>query len=547
MAPGLDAHAILVDAGLVTEDHYLQALCAKDGITYVEPEVGGVDPNLLNKTSFRYLLRHHVLPVSLDEQGLTVIVADPLDTSLVAELERIFGVAVNCQYSSAAKIDEALNTLQRIEGEAEEGSAAVQYREIEQVEDEIETGEEAVQIVDYLLLRAVQLGASDLHIEPQQNQIRVRVRIDGVLQHLTNLPVSFAPRIVSRIKIISRADIAEKRLHQDGKIRVKAEGREIDIRVSIYVTVYGETIVMRLLDRNRGILPLEKIGFTPRVYSVLTEVVLEASSGLVLLVGPTGSGKTTTLYSFVNHANDPSEKVITCEDPVEYVIDGVVHCSVNNKTGPTFSDSLRAIVRQDPDTIVVGEIRDEVTASLALEATLTGHKVFSTFHTEEAVGTFVRLLEMGIEPFLVASTVTAAIAQRLVRRICDDCREPHQPGRAELRFLSLDRSEIEGVRFWKPGECAECNGSGYKGRVAIHEVMIPDDHFRDAVLRSASSKELREQARLLPEFLTMQEDGLLKAAAGVTTLAEIISNAPRDTAPRPLSTLRSIADSRRVS
>ncbi|MEO7966273.1 MAG: ATPase, T2SS/T4P/T4SS family, partial [Gemmatimonadaceae bacterium] len=255
----------------------------------------------------------------------------------------------------------------------------------------------------------------------------------------------------------------------------------------------------------------------------------------------TGSGKTTTLYSFIANANDPSSKVITCEDPVEYVMDGIVQCSVNPKTGPTFADSLRAIVRQDPDTIVVGEIRDQATAHLAAEAALTGHKVYSTFHTEDAVGAFVRFLEMGVEPFLVASTLSAVVAQRLVRRLCPNCRVPHRPSTAELRFLGLDREEFQGVALLHGKGCEQCSGTGFKGRLAIHEVLVPDDKFREAVLRRASSSVLRELARSRPEFLTMQEDGVLKAISGVTTLFEIIENAPRDTHPRSLDELRRIS------
>ncbi|MCU0635962.1 MAG: GspE/PulE family protein, partial [Gemmatimonadaceae bacterium] len=336
----------------------------------------------------------------------------------------------------------------------------------------------------------------------------------------------------------------EKRLHQDGKIHIKVNGREIDIRVSTYASVFGETVVMRLLDRERGILPLGEVGFQPRALLALQESVLAAASGLVLTVGPTGSGKTTTLYSFIQHANDPSEKVITCEDPVEYVIDGIIQCSVNNKTGPTFADSLRAIVRQDPDTIVVGEIRDPATAHLAAEAALTGHKVYSTFHTEDAVGAFVRFTEMGVEPFLVASTLSAVIAQRLVRRLCPECRAPHRPTLAELRVLHLDRESLTNVSFMRATGCAHCSNTGYKGRIAIHEVLVPDQAFREAVLNRASSGALRELARARPEFLTMQEDGILKALRGVTSLAEVIENAPRDLSSRPLVDLQRIARGR---
>lgn len=539
----------LVDTGLVSEEHYLEAVCARLGVPFVDPRIGEIETDLIDRIPFAYLQKNLILPVREEDGKAVVIVARPEDERLILEVERTFGMGVIPQCSTGARIAEALATLERIKGSpADRDAFKIQYRELDRTGEATDsTGEEAIQLVDYLLSRAVQLDASDLHIEPMMDAIRVRVRVDGVLQHLTDIPVDFGARLTARVKILARADVTEKRLHQDGKIHVKVEGHEIDIRVSTYISTFGETIVMRLLNRDRSIVPVAELGFEPRMKATLTESVLKASSGMVLMVGPTGSGKTTTLYSFVEHENDPSKKVITCEDPVEYVMDGVIQCSVNAKTGPTFSDSLRAIVRQDPDTIIVGEIRDEATAALAVEAALTGHKVFSTFHTEEAVGAFVRLLEMGVEPFLVASTITAVVAQRLARRLCEECKAPERPRRAELRFLGLDRSELGGVQLAGPTGCRSCNGTGYRGRLAIHEVLVPTDEFRQAVLDRGSTSQLRELARKMPEFVTLQEDGILKAVSGRTSLKEIIENAPRDTAPRPLSDLRRIANSRRGS
>ncbi len=537
---------ILFEDGLVREEHYLQAVGRKLDIPYVEPQVGDIDREILERIPIAYLMKNLVIPVRVDDERLDVVVADPEDEALAAEIERTFGMKTRRFCSTHARIKETLRTLERLGGDAPSDSFSIQYRELDKSQEgSEETGQEAVQLVDYLLTRAVQLEASDLHIEPALNRIRVRVRVDGVLHQLTDIPGDFGARLTARIKILARCDVTERRLHQDGKIHVKVDGKDIDIRVSTYVSTFGETIVMRLLDRDRGILPIAEVGFQPRAFATLTDVVLKASSGLVLMVGPTGSGKTTTLYSFIDHANDPTGKVITAEEPVEYVIDGIVQCSVNSKTGPTFEESLRAIVRQDPDTIIVGEIRDKVTANLAIEAALTGHKVFSTFHTEEAVGAFVRLLEMGVEPFLVASTLSAVVAQRLVRRLCPECRSAQRPSAAELRFLKLDRSDVEGVGFFESTGCESCNGTGFKGRVAIHEVLVPNDELREAVLEQSASSDLRRIARSLPEFLTMQEDGLLKTVAGITSVAEVIENAPRDTSPRPLKELMRIAQTSR--
>lgn len=540
---------ILVGGGLVREEQYLKAVGAKLDIPFVEPQIGAIDTELYTKVPFAYLVNHHVLPIAVQDGVLDVIVANPEDEALIVEVERTFGTRVRRLSSTKAKITEALRTLERLRGRpSDQHKFKVQYRVLDRVESNApvtEHGQEAIQLVDYLLTRAIELHASDLHIEPSLNRIRVRVRVDGVLHHLTDLPIDFGPRVTARIKIIAGLDVTEKRLHQDGKIHVRVGGGEVDIRVSTYVSTFGETIVMRLLDREKGIVPVDALGFQPKAFQHLTENVLRASSGLVLVVGPTGSGKTTTLYSFVDHANDPTRKVITCEDPVEYVIEGIVQCSVNAKTGPTFADSLRSIVRQDPDTIVVGEIRDKETASLAVEAALTGHKVYSTYHTEEAAGAFVRLLEMGIEPFLVGSTVSAVIAQRLVRRLCEGCKARQRPTQGELRFLKLTREELGDRRFMGPRECSDCNGTGYSGRIAVHEVLVPDDPFRQAVMDRTSSDELREIARGLPGFLTMMEDGITKASRGLTSISEIIESVPRDPAARPLAEIERVIRNRR--
>jgi type IV pilus assembly protein PilB len=435
---------------------------------------------------------------------------------------------------------EALQTIERTRDNPA-AAGTIQYQQMVDVRDERDTGEGATAIVDHLITRAVQMRASDLHIEPGPNAVRVRARVDGALLPLTDLPAAFGPPVASRIKVLAGADIAERRLHQDGRVSLRVERREVDVRVSSYASVFGETLVLRLLDRNRGIVPLEDLGFDPLVLADLRDVVLREASGLVLITGPTGSGKTTTLYSFVDFVNDPSMKVITCEDPVEYVIAGVVQCSVNAKTGPTFADSLRAIVRQDPDVIVVGEIRDPETASLAVEAALTGHKVFCTFHTEDAVGSALRLLEMQIAPFLASSTVSCIIAQRLLRQVCPSCRRAAEPRREDLRYLGLRPADLAGFQVVEGAGCERCKGSGYAGRLGIHEVLIPDDDFRDAVLQRAPSRELRSRARALPRFMSLQESGMLKVAAGRTTFAELASNAPNDPEARTLAALRQLS------
>lgn len=536
---------ILLDKNLVSEKQFLSAISIKHGIPCVKPEAALVDEKLLAKTSFPYLKRNNVLPVRMIDGKLTVILADPKNVVIIQELERIFEVRITVNSAPTDEIQEALEKLERIkEKGGGKQNASIQYREIEEVEDGDEIGEEAVQLVDFLFCRAIEIGASDLHIEPKARKLTVRARVDGVIQPLVELAPDLAPRIVSRVKILAGADIAERRRHQDGRIFLRIEGRDVDIRVSTYASMYGETLVLRLLDRNKGLVGLNDLGFEPMIKNALRDLVLRTSSGLVMVTGPTGSGKTTTLYSFIDHIMNPSLKVISCEDPVEYVLDDAVQCSVNEKSGPTFADSLRAILRQDPDIIVVGEIRDKKTASLAVEAALTGHKVYSTFHTEDAVSAVVRLLEMGLEPFLVASTLNCIVAQRLVRRMCRKCLQEGSLSRKDLRFLGLQKNDLAGTKIMAGAGCSHCGETGFQGRMGVHEVLLPDDDFRDAILRRASSKELRELARRLPCFLTLQEDGLLKVAAGGTTAGEIADNVPRDQDSRPLATLKEIAELR---
>jgi type IV pilus assembly protein PilB len=545
--PGADDRDLLVDGGVVTEEQYLKALCEKDDIPYVEPDISLVDTALLTKVSIPYLVRQHALPLRVVEGHLNVVMSDPLNAGLLDELERTYGQPIRPCAAVAAKIEEALRTLERVRGPGgAEVPTSLRYKDVQDMPQDDEAGEGAVAIVDHILSQAIQMGASDLHIEPLENKIRARIRVDGVLRHLTDLPGDFAPRILSRVKVLARMDIAERRLHQDGRFFVDADGRDVDIRVSSYASVFGETLVLRLLDRRRGLVPLDNLGFEPRILGLLREVVLRTSSGLVLITGPTGSGKTTTMYSFVDFTRDDTLKVISCENPVEYVLDGTTQCSVNEKSGPTFADSLRAIVRQDPDIIVVGEVRDRTTAELATESALTGHKVFSTFHTEDGVATVVRLLEMKVEPFLVASTLTCVIAQRLIRRICEHCRRPVEPSKKDLRYLGLDRDYLRGVPLLAGAGCPECGGTGYKGRMGIHEVLLLDDDFRDAILQRASSRDLRRIAKTIPGFLSLQEDGLLKVAAGQTTLAEIADNSPRDSELRSMPTIKEIATLRRA-
>jgi len=544
--PEQSERELLVGSDLVTEEQFLKALAIKHDIPYIEPDVSLVDMKLLDKVSISYLIRNQALPFRISDGHLNVIMADPLNSDLVQDLERTYHMPVRVCTAPSRKIVDALKTLERLKDSGEEITTTLEYHEIHEAPATDDSSEGAIRIVDHLIYEAIKMGASDLHIEPMRSKVRVRVRVDGVLRHLTDLPVDFTPRVISRVKILASMDIAERRLHQDGRFFVRTDGRDVDIRVSSYASISGETLVLRLLDRRRGLIPIDSLGFEPRVLNTLREIVLRASSGLILITGPTGSGKTTTMYSFVDYINDETIKVITCENPVEYVLEGTTQCSVNEKTGPTFTDSLKAIVRQDPDVIVVGEIRDSVTAQMAAEAALTGHLVLATFHTEDSVAAVIRLLELGLEPFLVSSTLRCVVAQRLVRKICRNCIRPGKYTRRDLRYLGLTSEDLSGIPIMEGAGCAKCGGTGYKGRTGIHEVLLLDDDFRDAVLRKAPSKELRAAARKIKGFLTLQEDGMLKVVASITTLSEIADNVPRDPDARPVAMIREVAAMRRL-
>ncbi len=337
--------------------------------------------------------------------------------------------------------------------------------------------------------------------------------------------------------MLAGADIAEHRIHQDGRIDIRSGDEEVDVRASFYVTMYGENATLRILRKAKALVGLEQMGFSQSTLKSFIEDALDPASGIILVTGPTGSGKTTTLYAAVERMNDDSRKIITCEDPVEYVIDGVAQCSVASRPGITFVDSLRAIVRQDPDIILVGEIRDRESAQMAIQSALTGHKVLSTFHTEDTTGAVIRLIEMGVEPFLLASTVTAVLAQRLVRRQCPQCRVDHAPSASEMHALSLSREEINAFPLTRGRGCPHCFYTGYRGRTGVFELLIVDDLVRDAIMRKVPAHEFRKLAFDTPGFICLQEDGIAKALRGETTLSEVARNCPRSKIVRPLARL----------
>jgi type IV pilus assembly protein PilB len=381
-------------------------------------------------------------------------------------------------------------------------------------------GEDApvVRLVNSIISQAIVEGASDIHIEPMEDSVRVRYRIDGILHEKQRLSKKIQPGIIARFKIISNMDIAERRIPQDGRISLKFEGRPVDFRVSSLPSIFGEKIVLRILDKTSSIKPLEQLGFSHENLEKFKHIIGQPY-GMILISGPTGSGKTTTLYSILNTLNTPTKNIITVEDPVEYQLKGINQVQVNDKAGLTFANALRAILRQDPNIILIGEIRDRETAQIAIEAALTGHLVLSTIHTNDSASIPTRLIDMGIEPFLVASSLIGATAQRLVRKICPKCKEPQTPSKEVLEHLGFRVDE--GVTFYKGAGCDNCNHTGYKGRVAISEILPITPEIQRLILKQASSKEILTEAKRLG-MKTLLDDALMKAAEGVTTLEEVI-------------------------
>lgn len=533
--PG-SAIAHLVELGALTQRTYLEAFCEKHDLAFVDADVSIVDPQVLKKVSFKYLKRNTLLPLSMQDGKLNIVLPDLSRPELISELEGIYGCGVTVCIGERPKILETLGILEHAGDSAlRVSSTSIQYHNLT---DAKENSRAAGEIVDHILARALREGASDIHVEPMQSKVRVRFRIDGCLVHAADYPVSYAPSVVSRIKVLAQADIAEHRMHQDGRMFVRSNsGEEIDLRASFYVTVFGENAVLRILRKAKALVGLDEMGFSPDTLRIFHEDVIDPTTGIVLVTGPTGSGKTTTLYAAVERLNDASRKIITCEDPVEYVIDGITQCSVANRPGMNFVDSLKAIVRQDPDVILIGEIRDRDSAEMAIQSALTGHKVLSTFHTEDSIGALVRLVEMHVEPFLIASTVTAVLAQRLLRKLCPYCRTDHTPTPMEIRALTLHREELSRFTLSKGKGCPHCFYTGYRGRTGVYELLVMHDALRDAILQKRPAHEVRRMAFDTPGFVCLQEDGIAKALHGDTTLSEVLENCPRSKTVRPIARL----------
>lgn len=514
----------LIDLGYVSEDDVTKALGMQFNMPVTHLEGFRTKPDVIDLIPEIMAKRFNIIPLFKMENELTLAVSDPTDITLldiVSSETQCKVIPVIAPFSEISKaIDNHYSKKVETLAETRKESGLTEISRIE-IEELKKSGVDlpVVKVVDRILIEAVEDSVSDIHIEPRENILSVRFRIDGILQEFTTYSKGMHPGIVSRIKILSSLDISERQKPQDGKIQSKIDGREIDIRVSTLPTVYGEKVAMRLLSRSSVKVKIEDLGLSEKNLNAFQELIKEPY-GMILITGPTGSGKTTTLYAAINEINSVEKNIITIEDPVEYQLPIINQVQVNLKKDLTFVNALRTILRQDPDIIMIGEIRDPETAAIAAESALTGHLVFSTLHTNDAPGSITRLTDMGVEPFLLAPSLLGIIAQRLVRKICPHCKDEYVPSQAELNAIGLS-SPVENFKFYRGTGCDKCKHTGYKGRTGIHELLVVDEKIRELITNRASVDTIREKA-VKNGFKDMRFDGLRKVISGVISVEEFL-------------------------
>ena len=522
---------VLINDGIVSDSDVSRTLAAQAHMDWIDISSILIPPQVINQIRAEEARRFKVIPVAFGETGLVVAVGDPLDIDTIDSLSFLLQRELELVCTSPKKIREALI---KYYGTAEEAADVLQEKIGEDIDLGLEIGDGSaageadqteapiIRLVSMLLIEAHRAGASDIHLEPLDKKFRVRFRIDGVLQEMQAPPKRLQSAIISRLKIMTGSmSIAEKRLPQDGRIQVKIKKKPIDLRVSTIPTNHGETMVMRVLDKSSLKLGLPELGFFSDDQEIF-ERLIKLPDGILLVTGPTGSGKTTTLYACLNYVNKPDRKIITVEEPIEYQMTGINQVPVNPEIGMTFPAALRSILRQAPNIIMIGEIRDLETASISTNASLTGHLVFSTLHTNDAPAAVARLIDIGVQPFLVASSVRAIMAQRLVRRLCSNCKEPAELTETELRALRIEPGQLQETQVMKPVGCDQCRQIGYKGRMGIFEIFMIDDEVRHMINKRSSTLTLRQRARELG-MRTLREDGVRKVLAGLTSAEEVIS------------------------
>lgn len=524
------------EMNLITDDQVAQALAEQLNMQAISLADVVVPPEVLAYVSEPMAQLYRICPISFRDGTLVVAMCDPQKLSIIDELRNFLGYEIRAVVATerdiktaldryyAASTDSVENVINQMENDEELAAAAgmigkegpIDLTSVEALADSAPVRK----LLNMVLLLAIKDHASDLHFEPFENEFKIRIKADGVLYEMVPPPRHLAFAITTRIKVMANLDIAERRLPQDGRIELSVGGHPVDLRVAVLPTMFGESVVMRVLDRSVVKLDLNAVGMDQHILADFRKVIGKPN-GIVLVTGPTGSGKTTTLYSALSELNHIEDKLITTEDPIEYDIDGIVQVPIDSSIGNTFAACLRSILRQDPDRILVGEIRDLETAEIAVQASLTGHMVFSTLHTNDAPSTITRLKDMGVQPFLITATVEAILAQRLVRRICQRCKEEMRPSTEMLFDVGLTPNDVVGKKFFKGRGCEACNNTGYKGRVGLFELMIMNDDLRDMIVRNASTDELRTAAQSYG-MITLRDNGLEKCYAATTTLEEVI-------------------------
>ncbi len=515
---------VLVEQGLLTESQLVAALSEQIGLDFIDLAEASVDGSAVARVSAAVCRRHTVLPVGYDEGKLVLAMADPGNVFALDDVRQITGLDVRPVVATRDDLLAAIDRFCRADGELDDLTTAMtDADEDDDLSQLTEIVEDApiVKYVNLLITQAIQDRASDIHIEPAEHELRVRYRIDGVLHEVMRSPKQIAGGVVSRLKIMSDIDIAERRIPQDGRLSVTTNGKKIDLRVATLPTVWGEKVVMRVLDNSTARLDLADLGFSESNFERYRTSYIKPY-GMILVTGPTGSGKSTTLYATLNIVSKPEINVITVEDPVEYRLPGINQVQVNPKAGLTFSSALRSILRSDPDVVLIGEIRDHETAQIAIEASLTGHLVLSTLHTNDAPSAITRLTEMGIEPFLVGSALDSVLAQRLARRLCPKCKEEYEPSEAELTGARFPWAPGESVpTLFRPVGCSSCSRTGYKGRLALHEVMTVSEEIERLAVSRASAAEI-EKTAAAQGMVSLRNDGWAKVMGGVTSIEEIL-------------------------
>jgi type IV pilus assembly protein PilB len=517
---------VLITQNYITEQQLIETLEVLLGIPHIQLYRQKIETKIINIIPQRLAEQHQVLPIRTEGNKLIVAMADPLDYFAIDELRMTTGFRIEPTIASKDELTRAIKRYYGLQESVDQIMQNLQTREQDEAKPQVEEEDSpVVKTVNQIIIQAIHIGASDIHIDPQEDSLRIRYRVDGVMRTERTLPPHMQSVIIARIKIMANMNVAERRVPQDGRVEMDIEYRKVDLRIATLPTIHGEKVVMRILDLGNTLTEIEKLGLSDH-NMMLFQKSIAGAHGVVLITGPTGSGKTTTLYSALSRLNNDEVNIITVEDPVEYQLQGINQVQVNPVTGVSFSKGLRAILRQDPNIVMVGEIRDVETTEIAIRAAMTGHLVLSTLHTNSAVNSITRLIDMGVEPFLVSSAVNCIVAQRLVRKICPSCISDYIPSAEELHLLEEHGFMADSLK--KGSGCGDCGRTGYKGRLAIHEILPIDDELRSLILQKRSDSEYRNYAVEQGGMVPIIKDGLSKVVAGLTTVSEIFRVTGKD-------------------